>query len=67
MFGENDESYGTITVNLNNPLQSEELAFMDEKNFPGIRRWIRKNRLGEFTGYEACLGACSYPLYRLYL
>ena len=62
MFKENGEPFGTITVNLDNPLQSEELAFLDEKTFPGIRKWIRKNKIGEFTGYEACPGSYSYPL-----
>lgn len=67
MFKENGESVGTITVNLDNPLQSDSMAFLDEKTFPGIRRWVRKNKIGEFTGYEAYPGSCSYPLYTLHL
>ena len=38
LIKENGESYGTISVNLDNPLQSNELAFINEKHFPGIRK-----------------------------
>ena len=66
MYKDNGEPYGPITVNLDSPLQSCEHAFLDEKNFPGIRRWLTKNKLGEFTGYEACPGSYSYPLFMLF-
>ena len=66
MYTEDGDLYNCITVNLNNPLQSSELAFLDENNLPGIGKWIKKHKLGEFTGFEACSGFCSYPLYMLF-
>ena len=66
MYKVNGEPYGLITVNLDNPLQSCEHAFLDEKRFPGIRRWLTKNKIGEFTGYEACSGSYSYPLFTMF-
>jgi len=59
------ERYGTVTVNLNHPLQSKHMAFLDENNMPGIGKWIEKNGLGSFTGVKACSGFCVYPLYSL--
>ena len=34
MYKEDGELYGCITVNLNHPLQSDTLAFLDENNMP---------------------------------
>ncbi|MCR5547268.1 MAG: DUF4313 domain-containing protein [Bacteroidales bacterium] len=53
-------------MNLNHPMQSDNMAFLDENSFPGIRRWLKKQKLGEFTGFEACPGSRTYPLYKLY-
>ena len=35
MYKEDGELYGCITVNLNHPLQSDTLAFLDEIQFIG--------------------------------
>ena len=32
------EEYAVATVNLNHPLQSESMAFLDENNYPDIRK-----------------------------
>ena len=66
MYKVNGEPYGPITVNLDNPLQSCEHAFLDENNLLGIGKWLKKKKLGEFTGYEACPGSSSYPLFTLF-
>ena len=41
MFKEDGELYGCVTVNLNHPLQSDTLAFLDENNMPGIGKWLK--------------------------
>ncbi|MBQ5943387.1 MAG: DUF4313 domain-containing protein [Bacteroidales bacterium] len=58
--------YAVATVNLNNPLQSESMAFLDENNLPGIGRWIELNHLGVKMGVVASSGFCRYPLYMLF-
>lgn len=65
MFNEDGELYGDVTVNLDHPMQSKQLAFHDENNMPGIGKWLEKNGLGSFTGVKACSGFCVYPLYLL--
>ena len=66
MFKEDGELYGPVTVNLNHPLQSDNLAFLDENNLPGIGKWIRKHKLGIDMGLNTCSGFCTYPLYMLF-
>ena len=66
MYKEDGELYGDVTVNLNHPLQSESLAFVDENNLPGIGKWLKKNKLGIPMGVEARSGFCTYPLYMLF-
>ena len=65
MFTEDGEFYGCVTVNLNHPLQSDDMAFLDENNMPGIGRWIKENKLGVDMGVRATSGFCTYPLYTL--
>ena len=62
---EDGELYAVATVNLNHPLQSESLAFLDENNLPGIGEWIEKNGLGVNMGYLASSGFCRYPLFTI--
>ena len=61
------ERYAVATVNLCHPLQSENLAFLDENNLPGIGEWIEKNHLGMKVGILAQSGFCRYPLYTLFV
>ena len=65
MFKEDGELYGNVTVNLNHPLQSDNMAFLDENNLPGIGKWLAKKKLGIDMGAKACSGFCTYPLYML--
>ena len=65
MFTEDGEFYKNVTVNLNYPMQSDEMMFLDENNLPGIGKWIRKNKIGINLGAIACSGQNNYPLYKL--
>ena len=65
IYKEDGELYGCVTVNLNHPLQSDDMAFLDENNMPGIGKWLTKNKLGIAMGANACSGFCTYPLYML--
>ena len=65
MFKEDGELYGNVTVNLNQPLQSDSMAFLDENNLPGIGKWLTKKKLGINMSVNACSGFCNYPLYML--
>jgi len=65
MNDKDGELYGVLTVNLNHPMQSESMAFLDENNMPGIGKWIERHKLGVFTGVKASSGFCVYPLYSI--
>jgi hypothetical protein len=43
MFSADGELYGEVTVNLNHPMQSKRMAFLDENNMSGVGKWIEKN------------------------
>ena len=58
--------FAVATVNLNHPLQSDSMAFLDENNLPGIGKWIEENGLGVRMGVTATSGFCRYPLYTLF-
>lgn len=58
--------FGTVTVNLNHPLQSDSMAFLDENILPGIGKWIEENHLGTSMGVPASSGFCRYPLYTIF-
>jgi hypothetical protein len=62
-----DGETDVITTNLNSPLQSESLAFMDENNNPGIGKWLEKNGLGLGMGIQQQSGFCEYPLYTIFI
>ena len=61
------EEYAVVTVNLNHPMQSDDMAFLDENNHPGIGKWIEENHLGMPMGVIAAFGYCIYPLYTLFI
>ena len=65
MFKEVGELYKNVTVNVNHPMPSDEMMFLDENNLPGIGKWIRKNKIGINLGAIACSGQSKYPLYKL--
>ena len=60
MFTEDGEFYGCVTVNLNHPLQSDDMAFLDENNMPGIGRWIKEDiRVLHLSSLHAALADAS--------
>ena len=61
--GESD----VITTNLNSPMQSDSMAFLDTNNYPDIETWIKSNDLGLSMGYKERSGFCQYPLYTIFL
>ena len=60
-----DGDRDVVTVNLNSPFQSENTAFLDINNYPGIDEWIRKNGLGVSMNITQRSGFCEYPLYSI--
>ena len=60
------EEFAVITVNLNHPMQSDSMAFLDENNYPGIGKWIEDQGLGISMGVWEQSGFCRYPLYLLF-
>lgn len=67
MHSLNGEEYAVVTVNLNHPMQSDDIAFLDENNLPGIGKWIEEHHLGMPMGVIAASGYCRYPLYMLFI
>ena len=67
MYKEDGDLYGCVTVNLNHPLQSDNMAFLDENNMPGIGKWLTQRSLGIHMGVNAPSGFCTYPLYTLFI
>lgn len=61
----NDDS-DVITVNLNSPIQSDTMAFLDTNNYPDIEKWIQHHHLGMSMGVVERSGFCQYPLYTLF-
>lgn len=59
MYNMDDEPYGAVTVNLCHHLQSDELAFVDENNMPGIGKWLERNHLAlSHSGQKILLNLC---------
>ena len=58
------EPFADLTVNLVNEQCPKDCAFLDTNNFREGEEFVRKNRLGTFTGIYGHSGYCSYPLYR---
>jgi hypothetical protein len=59
------EEYAVVTVNLNHPMQSDSMAFLDENNYPGIGTWIEEQGLGINIRVWEQSGFCRYPLFML--
>ena len=55
--------FAVLTVNLDDPLQDEEYAYIDINNCPWAEDFIVDNDLGTFTGEYGYSGWCEYPLY----
>lgn len=63
----NGEPYGCLTVNLMEPLESPDLAFLNINLFNvDVEKFITENGLGKkVVGREMQSGYLTYPLYKL--
>ena len=64
---EDDGDTEVITVNLNDPLQSDTMAYLDINHYPQIEKWVQKHNLGLAMGISQRSGFCTYPLYSIYI
>lgn len=66
---DNGEPYGCITVNLMQPLESSDLAFLNINLFGvDVEKFITENGLGKkVVGRDTKSNYLTYPLYRLNL
>lgn len=66
---DNGEPYGCLTVNLMDPLESPDLAFLNINLYGvDVEKFITENGLGKkVKGRDTKSGFLTYPLYRLNL
>ena len=68
LWDEKAGPFTTLTVNLEGYDVKEKFgdnyAFVDTNNFPEAEEFIKKHKLGEFTGLGGVSGYCTYPLYK---
>ena len=67
LSGDDNEFYDVITVNLGSFLQTEQLAFVDYNNLPGIGQWLESNGIAAPTGFCQTSGFCKYQLYEFHI
>lgn len=67
LSGDDNEFYDVITVNLGSFLQTEQLAFVDDNNLPGIGQWLESNGIAAPTGFCQASGFCKYQLYEFHI
>ena len=56
-----------VSTNLNSPLQSATMAFLDTNNHPTIVKWFQDHGFGLPMGYSERSGFCEYPLYTIFI
>lgn len=66
MYTVDGELYDIITTNLMHPMQSNDMAFIDANNHPGIGKWLQQRGLALPMYYSARSGFCEYPLYTFF-
>lgn len=66
MVAPDGELVDVITVNLNDGMQSNSMAYLDTNNHPKIEAFIKRHHLGLPMCYNRQSGFCSYPLYTLF-
>ena len=62
-----DGEQEVVSTNLNSPLQSATMAFLDTNNHPTIEKWIQDHGFGLPMGYTERSGFCDYPLYTFFI
>jgi hypothetical protein len=63
---EDGSPFCTLTVNLCDGMAYDNYTYIDTNNVSHAAEFIRKNKLGVFTGVYGYSGFCKYPLYRIY-
>ena len=66
MYTRNGDLYDVITVNLQDPMQSDSMAYLDTNNHPGIDKWLEKRNLALPMNVSTRSGFCMYPLYTIF-
>lgn len=66
MYTQDGNLYDVITVNLNDMLQSDSMAYLDTNNHSKIDTWLEKKGLALPMGVTARSGFCTYPLYTIF-
>lgn len=57
------ESYGVITVNIDDIGATDTMAFVDTNNMGrDIVEWLEENGIAKRTGFYGMSGYCTYPL-----
>lgn len=57
------EEFCKLSVNLNSPMQGDNLAFVDTNNLPWVEQFLQENDIAYPMFYSECSGWCNYPLY----
>lgn len=66
MHTKDGDLFDIITVNLNDMLQSDSMAYLDTNNHSTIGKWLEKKGLALPMGFTARSGFCTYPLYTIF-
>ena len=66
MYTRSGDLYDVITVNLQDMMQSDSMAYLDTNNHPGIDKWLEKKGLGLPMYVTGRSGFCQYPLYTIF-
>ena len=65
MYTQNGELYDVITVNLQDRMQSDSMAYLDVNNHPNIGNWLQRRGLALPMYYTQRSGFVEYPLYTI--
>lgn len=66
MYTQKNDLYDVITVNLQDMMQSDSMAYLDINNHPGIDKWLEKRGLALPMYVTTRSGYCKYPLYTIF-
>ena len=66
MYTKNGDLYDVITVNLQDMMQSDSMAYLDVNNHPLIGKWLEKRGLALPMYVTTRSGFCQYPLYTIF-
>ena len=64
LLEKNGEPFADLTVNIDDGIADETMAYVDTNNNKWAEKFIVDNGLGIKMGIEGFSGFCSYPLYK---